>query len=272
MKTTQIVVLGLAVAAAGGAWWVATNMVSEPPAQSAPTAQAPVVIRAETTRVLVAGERIQLGETLKQERLKWQEWPKSGLTEGFITEEMEAQAPEKYAPMVARSVFYVGEPIRKEKLVQSDRGYLSAILPRGARAVAIPVEAVTSAGGFVLPNDHVDVVLTTADSDPGGTVDVNAEVLLSNIRVLAVDQVIEEKEDGSKSVIGDTATLQVTPEQAQELTRARTLASQKSGALSLVLRSVEDSRLGAEDEQPTKSGDRMTLIRYGKSQTVRPRR
>ena len=272
MKTTQIIVLGLAVAAAGGAYWVATNMVSEPQTAQAPTAQAPVVIRAETTKVLVAGERIQLGEALKQERLRWQEWPKSGLNEGFVTEEMDPKAPEKYAAMVARSIFYIGEPIRKEKLVQSDRGYLSAILPRGARAVAVPVEAVTSAGGFVLPNDHVDVILTTADSDPGGTTDVNSEVLLANIRVLAVDQVIEEKEDGSKSVIGDTATLQVTPEQAQELTRARTLASQKNGAISLVLRSVEDSRKGADDGRKLKSGNRMTLIRYGKSQTVRPRR
>lgn len=271
MKTTQIIVLGLAVAAAGGAYWVATNMVSEPTAV-APTASAPVVIRAETTKVLVAGERIQLGETLKQERLRWQEWPKSGLTDGFVTEETEPKAPEKYAPMVARSMFFVGEPIRKEKLVQSDRGYLSAILPRGARAVAIPVEAVTSAGGFVLPNDHVDVILTTAENDPSGATDVNAEVLLSNIRVLAVDQVIEEKEDGSKSVIGDTATLEVTPDQAQELTRARTVASQKSGALSLVLRSVEDSRKGAEEETARRPGNSMTLIRYGKSRTVRPRR
>ena len=272
MKTTQIVVLGLAVAAAGGAYWVATNMVGEPAPVARPTAAAPVVIRAETTKVLVAGERIQLGETLRQERLKWQEWPKSGLTEGYITEEAAPKAPEDYAKMVARALFYVGEPIRKEKLVQSDRGYLSAILPRGARAVAIPVEAVTSAGGFVLPNDHVDVVLTTAESDPGGTTDVSSEVLFSNIRVLAVDQVIEEKEDGSKSVIGDTATLQVTPEQAQELTRARTLASQRNGSLSLVLRSVEDSKQGAEDAKRRTAGGRVTLIRYGKSQTVRPRR
>ena len=272
MKTTQIVVLGLAVAAAGGAYWVATNMVSEPAPAYAPTAQAPVVIRAETTKVLVAGERIQLGETLRGERLRWQEWPKSGLTEGFVTEETDPKAPEKYAPMVARSMFYVGEPIRKEKLVQSDRGYLSAILPRGARAVAIPVEAVTSAGGFVLPNDHVDVMLTIAETDPGGATDVNSEVLLSNIRVLAVDQVIEEKEDGSKSVIGDTATLQVTPEQAQELTRARTLAAQKSGAISLVLRSVEDSRKNMAEDERRRTGNRMTLVRYGKSQTVRPRR
>lgn len=270
MKTTQIIVLGLAVAAAGGAYWAATNLVSEPQAVQA-TAQAPVVIRAETTKVLVAGERIQLGEALRQERLTWQEWPKSGLTEGFITEEMEAKAPETYAAMVARSMFYVGEPIRKEKLVQSDRGYLSAILPRGARAVAISVEAVTSAGGFVLPNDHVDVMLTTSDSGVGGGNDVSTEVLLSNIRVLAVDQVIEEKEDGSKSVIGDTATLQVTPEQAEELTRARTLASQ-GGSLSLVLRSVEDSTKSAEDATRRRSNSNMTLIRYGKSQTVRPRR
>lgn len=259
MKTTQIIVLGLAVAAAGGAYFVATNLVEEPTVSRVVKTE---VVREATVKVLVAAERIRLGEQLRQERMKWQEWPKKGLVEGFITNEASPQGPEELAKFVARSGFFPGEPIRHEKLAKSDRGYLSAILPRGQRAVAVPVEAVTTAGGFVLPNDHVDVLITMRS---GNT--IVTETLLTNVRVLAVDQIIQESEDGSKSVVGDTATLQLSADHATLVTRM-----QRLGRLSLVLRSIEDSRENDVGGQTGGSGDAVTLIQFGKKKTVRPGR
>ena len=257
MKPTQIMVLGLAVAAAGGAYYVATSMTPAPAPTAGPSA--PVIVKAETVEVLVAAQPVPLGQPLGEERLRWQEWPKTGLTEGMVTKAADPEGIAGHAKLIARATFYAGEPVRAEKLVRADRGYLSAILPRGMRAVAIPVEAVTSAGGFVLPNDRVDVVLTQRLDE--ASEDVAAEVVLENIRVLAVDQLIEEKEDGSKSVVGDTATLQVTPEQAMTLTEAR-VQSGRAGALSLVLRSVADSGPDAVQVKATAGSKR--LIKGGR--------
>ena len=268
MKPTQILVLGLALAAGGGAYWVATNMAPAPVVVA--NDAAPVVVKAETVEVLVAGEAVPLGQALREERLRWQEWPKTGLTEGMVTKDDDPEGIEGHSKLIARATFYAGEPIRAEKLVRADRGYLSAILPRGMRAVAINVSADTSAGGFVLPNDRVDVMLTTRKDGTGGDEDeIFADVILENIRVLAIDQLIEEKEDGSKSVVGDTATLQVTPNQAAALAEAR-VEGGNSSSISLVLRSVADS--GSDVVEVKASGGSKNIIRGGQVSRVKLRK
>ena len=112
---------------------------------------------------------------------------------------------------------------------------MSAILPSGMRAVATRIAADTSAGGFVLPNDHVDVIMTRQDNaeaggSPGGYV---TETILNNVRVLAIDQTIEEQ-NGEKVVIGQTATLELSLKQAEILT----VAQQLGDRLALALRSL----------------------------------
>ena len=266
MKPTQIVVLGLAVLAAGGAYYVATSMQPEPVAAGGAKT---VVVEAATVDVLVAAEPVPLGQAIG-ERLRWQKWPKSGVVEGMVTKDGDPEAVEGHRKLIARSTFYPGEPIRAEKLVRADRGYLSAILPKGFRAVALPVNAVSAAGGFILPNDKVDVLLTITEKAEGRTAQTpspEARIVLENVRVLAVDQIIEEAEDGSKSVLGDTVTLQVTMDQAQTLAENRALAEEARGEISLVLRSVADA---AEDATPVRARKvNKTLIRGGLKQTVK---
>ncbi len=159
--------------------------------------------------------------------------------------------------------------MREAKLVKSDRGYMSAILPQGQRAIATTISTETSAGGFILPNDRVDVIMTRRAKGDDGNDEFVTETILENVRVLAIDQTVEEK-DGELVVVGQTATLQLSPREAEVLTVAQQMAER----LSLTLRSLEDSKT---DE--TKAafhllrGERgkgtVRVIRYGAVKDVR---
>src|SRR5258707_13925065 len=115
---------------------------------------------------------------------------------------------------IGRPPFISGEPIREQKLVKADgSGFMAAILPTGMRAVSTEISAETGAGGFILPNDRVDVILSRRDKETErltGIESMTAETLLSDVRVLAIDQAVEEK-NGQKVVVGRTATLELTP-------------------------------------------------------------
>ena len=110
---------------------------------------------------------------------------------------------------------------------------MAAILPTGMRAVSTEISAETGAGGFILPNDRVDVMLSKREKDT-----VSSQVILANVRVLAIDQAPKEKE-GQNAVLGKTATLELSPGDAEILARAR-----QSGTLSLALRSIADAKTG----------------------------
>lgn len=257
MKPIQMVVLGVALIAAVGLALIARNMITPEPVA---VADQPIIEQVPETEVLVANEPVPVGNALTPERLVWEKWPDNLVREGVITRAMEPDALEKYAEYIARAQFYGGEPIRLEKLVQSDSGYLSAILPAGKRALAVLVAAESTAGGFILPNDHVDILMPSEGS---------AETILKNIRVLAIDQTIQEV-DGESTRVGETATLELTPAQAEILTAARGPSS--TGAVILALRSVEDSGGDSstewEGDDKTTSGN-MRLIRGGQIKTIR---
>jgi pilus assembly protein CpaB len=131
---------------------------------------------------------------------------------------------------------------------------MSAILPAGMRAISTEISAETGAGGFILPNDYVDVILTREQQNEGFV----SEMILRNVRVLAIDQVLQEK-DGQKTAVGKTATLELTPRQTETLALAR-----RRGALSLALRSLADAKPvhGAQGEEETETS-RINIIRYG---------
>ena len=165
---------------------------------------------------------------------------------------------------IARFPFFAGEPIREQKLVKANgSGFMAAILPTGMRAISTEISPETGAGGFILPNDRVDVILTHRDKNPdhvGAGETVNSEILLSNVRVLAIDQAPKEK-DGQNALIGRTVTLELKPEQAETLARAR-----QSGSLSLALRSIVDANAaesGPEDRARKRGGDSVSVIRFG---------
>jgi pilus assembly protein CpaB len=140
---------------------------------------------------------------------------------------------------------------------------MAAILPTGMRAVSTEISPEMGAGGFILPNDRVDVILSKHEKNPdarAGAADVvSSETVLTNIRVLAIDQAPKEK-DGQTTVIGKTVTLELKPEQAETLVRAR-----QSGTLSLTLRSIADVNIVESNAEERKRSDSVNVIRYGVS-------
>src|SRR5438309_1989263 len=255
MNTARIVVLVIALGAGGVAAYLASGYDNKP------AAPLPVAEKLPTVEVLVAKNDIQLGQAVKAEDLQWQTWPSATASSAFIRRDNRPDAQTQIAGSIARVPLMQGEPIREQKLVKADgSGFMAAILPSGMRAVSTEISAETGAGGFILPNDRVDVVLTRRLKNPDqkGSPDVvNSEVILSNIRVLAIDQAPKEK-DGQTSVVGKTVTLELKPEQTETLARAR-----QSGTLSLALRSIADVNAPERVDDRMKRSDSINVVRYG---------
>jgi pilus assembly protein CpaB len=257
MNTARIVVLTIAVGAGGIAAYLASGSDSKPP-PSAPVAQL------QTVDVLVAKSDIGLGQSLKLEDMQWQTWPAATASNTFIRRGERPDATTQVTGSIARAPFIAGEPIRDQKLVRADgSGFMAAILPSGMRAISTDISPETGAGGFILPNDRVDVILSRRDKNPdsGGADVVNSEIILSNVRVLAIDQAPKEK-DGQNTVVGKTVTLELKPEQSETLARAR-----QSGTLSLALRSIADLNLveTRSDDRASRRGQGINVVRYGVS-------
>jgi pilus assembly protein CpaB len=247
MRAARIAVLGVALAAGGLAFMLSRGEAPKPVQIVQP--------QSETVDILVAKTDIGVGRSVSPDNLSWQPWPTKAAGPLFIKRSSRPNAIEELKGSVARSPFVVGEPIREQKLVKADgSGFMSAILPAGMRAVSTEISVESGAGGFILPNDHVDVILTRENN--GQFV---SETILRNMRVLAIDQTVEEK-DGQKVVVGKTATLEVSQRQAETLTLSR-----RRGSLSLALRSLADARpvkSGSEDEGDGRTGN-VNFVRYG---------
>jgi pilus assembly protein CpaB len=256
MNTARIVVLTIAIGAGGVAAYLASGSDNKsPPAE--PVAQL------QTVDVLVAKSDIGLGQTVAPEDLQWQTWPAATASNSFIRRTERPDATTQVAGSIARSPFIAGEPIREAKLVKANgSGFMAAILPTGMRAISTEISPETGAGGFILPNDRVDVILSKREKNPdrtGAPDVVNSEVILANVRVLAIDQAPKEK-DGQNTVVGKTVTLELKPEQTETLARAR-----QTGTLSLALRSIADLNTvetRSEDQAP-KHGDSVNVVRFG---------
>jgi pilus assembly protein CpaB len=253
MSIARIFVLAIALAAGGVAAYLASGIDKQP------TPVAPVVAQLQTVDVLVAKSEISLGQTLTPNDMIWQSWPASTASGTFIRRSDRPDATNQFAGSIARAPFVAGEPIREAKLVKADgSGFMAAILSSGYRAVATEVTAESSAGGFVLPNDRVDVILTRRIKNPNPTQPdiVISQVALANVRVLAVDQTPKEKE-GTNSVIARTVTLELKPEQTTDLASAR-----QAGTLSLALRSIADAnQIVITNNETQRPG--INVVRYG---------
>jgi pilus assembly protein CpaB len=258
MYTARIVVLLIALGAGSIAAYLASGSANKP--QSAePAAQL------QTVDVLVAKSDIGLGQSVIPDDLQWQTWPAATASNNFIRRTDRPDATTKIAGSIARAPFIAGEPIREQKLVRANgSGFMAAILPTGMRAVSTEISPETGAGGFILPNDRIDVILSKRDKNPdrSGAPDiVSSEIILANVRVLAIDQAPKEK-DGQNAVVGRTVTLELKPEQAETLARAR-----QSGTLSLALRSIADANTvdSRPDDQAARRSDSVNVVRYGVS-------
>ena len=262
MNTARIVVLVIALGAGGVAAYLASGYDNRP----APAL--PVAEKLPTVEVLVAKNDIQLGQAVKPEDLQWQAWPAATASSAFIRRDSRPEAQTQIAGSIARVPLMQGEPIREQKLVRAEgSGFMAAILPSGMRAVSTEISAETGAGGFILPNDRVDIVQTRRLKNPdgvnnsqsGGNDLVLSEVILTNIRVLAIDQAPREK-DGQNAVVGKTVTLELRPDQVATLSAAR-----QGGTLTLALRSIVDANAadGTPEDQAIRRPGGVSVIRYG---------
>ena len=258
MGGARLIILFVALVAAGGAAFLVQQLVS----QDAPSA--PTVVQAEAINnvsVLVASKDIQPGHKLGASDLRWQAWPEDAISSRFIMGGSDKEAAmENVVGSIARAQFFTGEPVQSAKLVRADgAGFLAAILPEGMRAMSVKISAETGAGGFILPNDRVDVILTGEDDNgDGGDSAYHSRIILNNIRVLAIDQTFEQVE-GNQVVVGKTATLEVRPAQAETLALA-----EQAGEVSLALRSIADSAPNANDNIKRTSNGSVTVVRYGR--------
>lgn len=270
MKLFRVLVLAVALIAGGAAAYLALNM--------APQGEGPTVVelapQIQSTDVLVAATDIGPGQKLSAENIRWQRWPDEAVNASYISKQDRPDAIETLAGSVVRSQFVSGEPIRNVKLALPESGFLSAILPSGMRAIAVRISAQNTAGGFILPNDRVDVVQTIAQQTSADTpAESVSRTILTNIQVLAIDQTVDEQGGGGGEgeggggesvVVGKTATLAVDPAQVELIT-----AAEASGTLSLALRSMADAdEAVASATREERQSSTVRIIRSGRSQSV----
>jgi len=265
MKKARVVILAVALIAGLTAAYLAMNLVRAPADASLP----PTAIN--TVDVLVAAKDIPVGTNVDATALEWRAWPDSGVSPTYIVRSKRPNGPTELGGTIARGSFFAGEPITEAKLVHTDRGFMSAILPPGKVAVATTTSASTGAGGFILPNDHVDVIMTRAvvsGQAPGGAAEQKLvpETILTNVRVLAIDQTVMEQ-NGKQVVVGQTATLELSPQQAEIITVAQRISEK----LTLALRSLSDSQSSGPDASHLIGGSvakGVTIVRNGLAREV----
>lgn len=183
------------------------------------------------TRIVVATQPLEFGAKLTPQNLKMQDWPKASVPAGAFMS-LQLALSDKGQERFALRPIVPGEPILADK-VSPGRATLAHNLPEGMRAYSMPVDALRGVAGFVLPGTMVDVILTRKIEGEGASnEDLRADVILSNVQVLAVDQLADEKT--GKPKVGKTATVAVSLFDAQRLSMAV-----KMGTLSLALRKVE---------------------------------
>ncbi len=258
MKKSQLIGIGIAGIAGIAAFVLMKGMVNKPPPEPKNVQKA-----LNTTEVLVARSDIPLGEVVSDSHFRWQTWPVEAVTPSFITKSQGMKAQRELAGRIARAPFLAGEPITEHKLIAAGSGgVLAAILPAGMRAISTKIRDEEKAvGRLILPNDHVDVILIRRVRGKGGQDSFVSDTLFSNVRVLAIGQQIETKE-GKKSAEGTTATLELTPRQAELLALGNQM-----GDVTLSLRSVADLKDGAGPSEGTdinqERGNAIRILRYG---------
>lgn len=254
MKRGQVIALALAAASGLGAVVLANSFMRPPP--PAPK----VVEKAEGIQVLVARSDIGLGQIANEANFRWQDWPRDASVRNFITRQTRPQAIVDLTGTIARIPISAGEPINEQKLVRAGQGgVLAAILRPGFRAMSIKISEQTAAGRLILPNDHVDILIVRRNPTKRGQEEAVPETLLHNIRILAIGQAIETKES-RRSLEGATATLELTPRDAETLAQATA-----GGDLTLTLRSIADIAPDASDQsdKDRKEVESVRIIRYG---------
>ena len=254
MNTKRLAVLGFAGVMAIAAALLARGMMGG----GTPKAAAKVAPPVAMSDVLVANANLQPGHPLLADQVRWERWPSASVDSSFITRKSVVNIDAAVKGVVVRTPLLAGQPVATTAIVHGQAaGFMAAMLMPDMRAISINISVDSGAGGFILPNDHVDVIL--AKKPEGNPPRVEAKTILTDVRVLAVDQIFKQDKD-TKSVIGKTATLELTPGQAQSVA-----AAENMGTLSLALRPLAEtdtpvaSNLPSEDDH----GGQIAIIRYG---------
>ena len=264
----RVLVLIIALIAGGGAGGLGYLSTLRPEPQAAT-----LIVETPTADVLAPRSDILRGGRLGEGMLVWTAWPEDRLRDGMILRRDDPGAADDLTGRRLRSNVYAGEPLRRAHLADGEGGYLALALQPRMRAVGVPVTASKTAGGFIMPNDRVDVLLTVIrDLDGDGAASGATRTILTNVRVLAIGAATLEEDTAVKAppkkedetpknakppnIVGKTATLEVAPEQAEIL-----LAASASGTLSLALRASEDFGLSGigdvdmvEQTRPVENG------------------
>lgn len=247
MNVTRIAVLGVALVAGVGAFFMMMSGNKGSPAQAVQAVQE------KTVRVLVADRNFQRGERIAAESIKWVDWPEKALSEAYITKASGGD-PAELEKAVARTSIIAGEPIIEAKIVRAgSSGLLAAVLEPGMRAVTMRITPETGVSGFILPGDHVDIYY----SEVGDSNKTNTEVIFEDVRVLAINTVYSENPE-TPVIEGANATVQLSPEDAEFFINSRA----SRGQMSFALRSVFAEAEGAAKQRRDQS---VKVIRYGRS-------
>lgn len=260
MGPVRYVILAVAAIAAIALAFIVRGMLTPDRPTMAASAPPPKPV----VQVLVAKRDLPIGTRLVPADLGWQPWPADALNASFVTDgaapSLPAKMPDKAVQKVARATndmiapqspmqafegsivkeaLAAGEPVVARKVVRAGQsGFMAVVLQPGMRAMAVPINAETAAGGFILPGDRVDVLQARASGE-GGSKAFATEVLMRNVRVLAIDQNIEPSKD-SKTIVGGVATLEIPAVDVEVIARGKA-----QGEMQLALRSYADIGGGA---------------------------
>lgn len=258
MRRARLIVFAIAILAAGMAALLANGFLG------GRTKTKLVEKEINTIDVLVARKAIGLGERFKAADFGWQPWPKAAASEsGYITKAAQPNAEKDYVGAIARTSFLPNEPLNQAKVVKSDDGgVLAAILPAGMRAISTKINEESAVAGFILPADRVDVIVTRKVRGRDGRQEQTvSDTLFRNVKVLAIGQEIETKE-GKMVASGKTATLELSPTQAETLALAQAM-----GDVSLTLRSLSENKAGNPEGDASAfkpdNTNAVRMLRYG---------
>lgn len=236
LTPSRLILIAVALIAGGLAAFLAASVQPPPPP---PPEVITEVVSAPTARVLVAKQPILLGQRVTASALEWTEWPEAALRPEYVTEGVTPDAITEMTGAVVRAEINPGEPVLESKLVHADGSFLAGMLTTGMRGVSVAVTADAASGGFIAPNDRVDVISTRILASGHTT-----ETILRNVRVLALNNRLaqdsprrDDEDEADTAFSGKAlATLELSDREAELVVNAQAL-----GDLTLVLRSITDA-------------------------------
>ncbi|WP_309645219.1 Flp pilus assembly protein CpaB [Phenylobacterium sp.] len=280
MGAVRIAILAVAAIAAIALAFLVRGMLA-PKAPPAPV-MASAAPAKPMAQVLVAKRDLPIGVRLAVADMSWQAWPLESLNPAYVTDGAAPAVPEKGAVKVAakattdlimtqgpmqafegaivKEAILKGEPVMARKVVRAGQsGYMAVVVAPGMRAMAVPINAETAAGGFILPGDRVDVLQSRKAAEGDGVI---TEVLMRNLRVLAIDQATSPGKD-AKTIVGAVATLELPASDVEVLARGKAL-----GEMQLALRSYADVGGPAGRAVATRGGGDLRVYRGGEVSEV----